>query len=698
MVLSPNLGCPRLLAQAHLEQGKPLALLIASDEWPDGCPQAKLFEDGFTLRAVGSKAPGGVLKLRPAGAPKELTDWDCLGEFTDAEDTQWRLSRELHYGVLGAHTRYWRLELLLEAPAELPKLTAGRRLMLFDLIWSAPGGAVARINHHSVQVMARENGPLRFLHVTDLHLARRNDEILAEVLKEKCGRPADEIKASYINFNDHFRRLIRRANELADGGELDFLVITGDLVDFAFHGWRDRPCPAQNNWKVFVNMLTGQENRPGSEPLKVAVFTSLGNHDWRLHPYNPNTTESTRSSFGLRKDELAHFRYKGFKSSELRKEDPRHRKADRLEAEMFGRMNTKGPQEWLGLFLVRASPGAMSALASRVGAALLILGPLIEASAAASVRKDLPALTGLFVASLAFYLRKLVRKGLDFLIDNPLHADATALGDYFKHVNPYFDYAFRWGPHWFILMDTGADVFTGQLLDGKETRDLRKLTLEDNILGGSPDSRAFEADRRYCDWTQIVWLEKVLASSANTAGRRIVFLHAPPINTVKSNEYVATRLAERSRKEPKWIPMEECNLTFGTINHYLSQFFYLCLGCRESELANCPRDGTGKIDLVLCGHAHRNIEFRLGLGDGNQIRMYTDDYGRMLQAAQAQAARQGETAEDAVQNWWEQHRPVIAQTAACGPKGAEDPQPPYYRSVTIGVSGQIVEFVVKNLG
>ena len=688
LVLSPNLGCPRLIPLADLAAGQPISVLIASSEWKDCAPQQSVFQDRFLLQPAncppGSRPPR--LELRPAAAPRQLVEWDSLRPFRDADDTWWVLSRELQYGVLGAESRFWRLDLVLEDPKELTALFRGQRLLLFDLLWTSSDGRTTKTNSHCVQVMARRDGPLRFLHVTDLHVAHRNDQILAEVLKQDSLRLASEIEDSFVNFNENFRKLVGYANTLAEQGELDFVVITGDLVDFAHPGWRDEACTVQNNWKTFVYILAGEDDRGEGGGLAVAAFTSLGNHDWRLHPYPPSV-RSVAKAFGLKPEELRHVPYRGFDSAKLRPDDPRRVQAEKLYAGLL-RLNLSGLWDRAKAVGARVSLTKYFTLAST---ALLSVGSFLGTTLAGwGVAGQTAAVGAVGTGALlgSFVLRRWLRKFADFVVDNLLHANATALAYYLKYINPYFDYAFRYGSHWFIAMDTGADVFTGKLLDGKTWGDLRRMSVEDNFLGGSPDSRAFESDGRCYDWSQIVWLENVLAaaSQASPGGRRIVFLHAPPINTIESNKKVARDLAESKRQgdslQPKWIPEWECNLTFGTVNHYLSQFFYLCLGSREGHVGDEPAGALGKVDLVLSGHAHRNIEFRIepGTGGNDKFHIFADGYSEELRQAGAAAA------------WWAQHRPVLVQTAACGPRGKEDRHPPYFRRVTIGATGEIEEF------
>ena len=310
--------------------------------------------------------------------------------------------------------------------------------------------------------------------------------------------------------------------------------------------------------------------------------------------------------------------------------------------------------------------------------------------------------------------KRFSRWAANLLVDNPLHAEVSALHYYFTHINPYLDYAFSYGQTHFIMMDSGSDVFIGNLLDGKEVRDLKRASFTDNFIGASPDSRAFDSERTHNNWSQIVWLEKVLdATSIGDRDTVFVSLHAPPLNAPNQlyrelgwwerlvyqfnrrfrgrfriypriESWAETRESHPLRKtQHPWIAKEEIDLSFGTVNHYLSQFFYLCLGLRESEHRRGPSVGTHtKVSMVLAGHAHRNIEFSIGLDydthkHENQVRVFSDVYSQP-------PTHLG-------QEW--KSRPLVVQTAACGPTGRNDTGPPYYRRIEVSNS-QIQDFRV----
>ncbi|MDD5435861.1 MAG: metallophosphoesterase, partial [Nitrospira sp.] len=527
-----------------------------------------------------------------------------------------------------------------------------------------------------------------FIHITDLHVAKRNDEILDEVLKVRCRRDREEIKGSYINFNDNLRKFIGKANEMADNGGLDFVVVTGDLVDFAFLGWEDEVNPDENNWKTFINIITGsgKESGRGNPGLKVALFTSTGNHDWRMHPYNP----LMNNTYGLEKEELEHYNYKSFDSTEYPK-DERARLSEEITNKAFNKINLDAFSDNSYLKFVKYLFGNVPYMLP------FLIGGFGTVATITSWYKQLspwivlPLLLLTFISSIGihvikWYLKNKTRRVVDLLIDNPLHAEALALHYYLRYINPYFDYAFQYGRHCFIVMDTGSDVFNGELMDKKTVKNIKRMSLEDNVFGGSPDSRGFDSEQAYYNWSQIVWLEKVLeAIESDNGGRTFAFLHSPPINPTDNGKFNEGQLRESNRTEmTKWIPKEECNLTMGTVNHYLSQFFYLCLGYRESELVNQNIERKLKqVDMVFSGHAHRNIEFRIEKDMDNKIRIYYDMYSRIFNP-------------DDPFEWWGKYSPVIVQTASCGVPGRLDKKPPYYRKVALNLDNMIMDFQVRS--
>ena len=701
-LLGPNLGSPWMASVA--EQGPRPGfelLILAGRDLGDEVEPDILFDELFVTPSASWLAVSGRSQeskrtaLRPRGPARALHDIDSLGGPRCERDFRRLLPRVTRELLVGPGGRAYSLE--VEPIADLWGDGAG--WILFDLFWARGGSR--RKNAHALCLLPSFSEPFGFVHLTDLHLARRNDEMLHQVLRDAHGRSPEEITSSYRNFNDHLRRALAGINEKAALGEVSFVVITGDLVDFAHYGWDDEPRFDGVNWRTFLEILTGDgpERDRGNPGLAVPCFTSLGNHDWRLHPYSP-AMGSYASTFGLTKEEAKSVFYQGFSLDDLGPEaEGRERISDAMQLRLLGKTRRQKLARMATTNIYKATMWALQGLGGLVAAYLGLVGGW-------SLREVLPVF-GINVLGGAAHLvaRFVANQVSDWLVDNPLHAAPAALASYFAWVSPYLEQVFFFGPHRFVLSDTGPDLFVGQILEAKEWNRFKKMTLEDNILGGSPDSRAFLADHSVEDWSQLDWISQALSLPTNPdRGRTFVFLHAPPVNTNLGNRQLADFRESVRRKQglSPWVNREEVNLTYGAVAQYLSQFLYLCLGTSEAEArhrtvpSSPSEDGTDAqgrrtrrpVDLVLCGHAHRNVEFRLGLEGRDSIRIFTDRYSEELEEIEDASARA---------DWWNSHRPVVAQTAAAGPAGSQDPDPPYLRIVRLDQQGLVESFSVLSL-
>ena len=725
LILSPNLGCPRIV---ELRGDRiSVALIIAGKYGDRTMPTKAVFQDLFKL-IPSYRGEGREIDLVVSEDPVEIADWNQLSDLSNTEDTQALINSELHYKVLGKGTQYWKVNTSLESDT-VDGLLREREVngekqklpTLYDLVMAGESGKYRHTNYHAVQFVEEMKGDdCNFLHLTDAHVAKRNDEMLDEVVKVKNKRSEEVIRGKFINFNDNFRKSIRIANEMADKGELDFVLFTGDLVDQAFHGWKDEGNDDENNFKEFIDIVTGRGREVSSwknEGLKVALFTSTGNHDWRLHPYDPGLGRA--ATFGLKQDEVERYLYKSFDASEY-PEDGRAQLAQELSADALTRLNLDSfnrRDRWamkLGKLAGRVHSSNLVASLARFipGAGIIGLFThsyvdqdtlLAQFTTPENWEHYIPPIAVAISFGIRRISKSLSSRVANLLVDNPLHAEAKALHYYFTHINPYLDYAFSYGNNHFILMDSGSDAFVGDVLDGKERRRLKRLSMSDNFIGGSPDSRAFDSEQLYCNWSQIVWLEKVLQAQGIQENDRVfIGLHAPPINVpnvlyenlpwwqkfyskfqkwVRRQSLIYDRItsweeiweSHPDRKiKNEWIAKRELDLTYGTINHYVSQFFYLCLGLTEAQNRNQRSQARKKVTMVLAGHAHRNIEFSIDLHwnnqkEENEIRIFSDAYSN--------------PSPDLNDNW--KNRPLMIQTAGCGPTGAVDKQPPYYRKIEI---------------
>ena len=134
---------------------------------------------------------------------------------------------------------------------------------------------------HPVFVRKSASPRLNLGHMTDLHVDVRTD-----VYQHNLARKNRLGTLSFNNWNDSVLQVYAAAKK----DDTHAVLLTGDLIDYgrghlglrapnslgdneAYH--RDR------NWFLFYDILVA-DNR-----YTVPLYTSLGNHDWRINPYPP---------------------------------------------------------------------------------------------------------------------------------------------------------------------------------------------------------------------------------------------------------------------------------------------------------------------------------------------------------------------------------------------------------------------------
>lgn len=641
LVLSPNLGCPQIISLLKHEH---ISIIVASEDEQFGAwSLVPSFSNQFNSLDHIPLIQGDILEIPRHSDPVMLS----------VNDTEVILSRDLLSEVLGNDLRIFKVTLSLagyDPSRVLRKVKNNFRPTLYDLSLE---GSATQSRPHAVCLTESKDKDLRFIHLTDLHLARRND-IIEEEISSACG-PVN----GFNNFNDRMRVFIEEANKIADKGELDLVLIGGDLVDFVNHGVSDNAIEDDNNWQVFVDIATGGgcEHKKGKNNygLRVPIFTSTGNHDWRLHPYDP--TDVT-GAFGIDRSQANNFDSEYYDTVEMLEAKKRgvYEKIVKEGSPILKENLLHGGVKWL--------LGILETWQAKT------LVPIISAIISYFFKEVViwPMVIFLIAAVLHHIINYLLYKWLRYMIGHaviPIEAGVQALHYYFLHINPYFNYAFSYGSNYFIVMDTGPDCFIGQYFWDGGNKKMARMTINDNILGGSPDSMAFYPANEYYSYGQITWLEnllKAIGSEGKDNKRIFICLHAPPIN-LKSVPEIPAGQDELLLREG------EIDIRYGTINHFLSQFFHLCLGEKEND----PDYSGPKVDIVFSGHAHQKIEFRIDKGPLIYIGKYSDN------------------ALNPILNF-NNNRPFVVQTAACGPLNTGYPNPPYFRTVHVDKSGVIQSF------
>lgn len=698
-LVGPNLGCPEILSpEAINEDGFRIILAVPSSDHLELASSEIVARPSF--RGEGQEF---LLALNSA---RKLEDELLPTRFEDVSETRLLISTTLRTKILPGCV-FW--ELRAKPKVKIHKTHHCRnvrgvfRSTLYDLALSVRGVTVSSVRH-AVCLRIAEDDAVKFVHLTDLHLAARNDLWEAEVKAVIEGSHVTPGEQQFRNFNGCFREFIGWANEAANEGQLDFIWALGDLVDFCRTGLFDRT-PGDNNWSTFIEMVVGsaaedQRDNPG---LRLPLFTTTGNHDWRTYPYSP---VFRLDIFGITKKcaEELDFWYRNT-SEEIGK------KLEEVNQDLMRKGSPLLARSWWGAIAsmgLRGVSVGLQRLGQRTKAIFVsywrqMLWTIFGVGGAGAVAKlgivqgwndalkgihlhywdALAVICALLVflfASLAlppiFYER--LRTTLDGLI--AIEAEVSALSHYFLDINPYFNYAFQLGNCYFVVLDTGPDCLTAQSFWDQGGKKVKRISIKDNILGGSPDTMGFYPANEFYPYSQIAWLENVLNCIERDSGSHRIFagLHAPPANlSAKQRDRAEGQLALNLPSVTMKRGEDGYDIRYGTVNHYLSQFFFLCLGFREN--ARSTVSGP-RIDAVFAGHAHWNMEFELRKPQSGRCDWSPELlYGNFSEKVEADSY-------SSPTKWG----PLLLQTAACGPQGAVATEvPPNFRYVVVGNDGRI---------
>lgn len=527
---------------------------------------------------------------------------------------------------------------------------------LYSLDLREPGGKTYTLAPHAFYAK-RSWEDFGFIHATDIHVSRRLDGFRS-ILKQK-GRTTSA--AAFINWNDSFRDLIRYANKLHAEGKIDFIVATGDLVDYQFEDGDDRD--GGGNFLFFEQLVRGQVRYPDKtvsnhEPLRVPIFTTLGNHDYREASY--------KLYFDIDVTAWPDPRFSHYAPFNLTKDD-----------------------------------------------AVAIQGGKLDMSQDRAKRMIVPV--------------------------TPRY--------YLKHLNDTSDYVLNLGKHRLVMINTGPDV---GVIDGKLDAILQELGFgsadENAFASGSPNSSGVSG-------TGLGLMQRALRE-AGSNGLVFVGMHAPPFNMASSKYPPFMRETERPTVDWKqtlsflqivagsvlnalkpgpggsWLPptleekkqraeaqLRDWPLT-GTLCFKKGNVSLggkgIARGLVEDFVKAVTGQGTPRsADLVLFGHIHRHVDYRLTKnGTESGVRFHLDFYtenpdayyptyldgvtgpvhlqvrpGAPLNNWQPAEVRDNRTGAvwklwkslsirpyaDPLSNstnpgaWWKKHRPLFLQTSALGP-------------------------------
>jgi hypothetical protein len=468
-----------------------------------------------------------------------------------------------------------------------------------------------------------------FAHATDLHVSGRNDGFGGRL--EQLGH--HKAAASYSNFAENFRDFVDYANYLHDRGALDVVICTGDLVDYV-HEAGDVQGQG-GNFRRFEDIALGRE--PGRDPLRLPMFTTFGNHDYRMNPYKlrfildlPNAD----SDIGI----YGQYRI------------PQDRQSEQYEPH-----NLTKPE-----------------------ATELEGNPSLKPGVA------------------------------DKMLDIDVSDQLGSYDYYDQHIAHDTSYTIELGPHRLVMVDSGFDLGVPHADLGWAIHHLVDGTFDESqmIDAGSPNNVGFT--RKH-----LTSISQAL-TEAGSEGLVIVGVHAPPLNPRANQAPHYLRETEhataipgllKSWDGPGWDTAGKPYFKHGVLDHLLMNGIAEQLA--DEFLGICAGDATHRpVDLVLCGHAHWRVEFRIERASTGELRYFTDfytenpqrDYDSMYGAdalaemvevevkrgatlpAVAQPPADGKgprhvvippysrplNESDDPLGWWREHRPLVVQTSALG--------------------------------
>lgn len=533
---------------------------------------------------------------------------------------------------------------------------------LYNLSLRLPGGEMQPLAPHALYAR-RSWENFSFIHATDLHISSRVDHFKPRLRELGFAEGAE----ACVNPNDSLRDMIRYANSLHRAGALDLIVITGDLTDYMYEAGDSRE--GGGNFTFFERIILGLSPSPEgvtNPELRVPIFTVLGNHDYRPNPYH------LLSDLDL--GDTGNFDY-------------------------F--------PDWLW------SPARTRNIAAYGSF------NLIEEEAKALQGGKNPCLN--------------MKEANDVV-----SVDPDKLVYYHQRINDAQSYVVELGPHRIVMLDSlweegiikrSLESFL-RVVSGQINEDSQ------NWLAQHPNLVGF-------DKGDITLLRQTLEGE-DTGGIVVVGVHGPPINP-SGDEYAHYfRETEHPAADPEevlgylrrrdglafrhrgilplppdvsdvyrsWSRTDTPYFKSGSVGELLD--YGISKGHTDEFLRLCTGEGRARpVDLVLCGHIHRNVEYRVALDPDGELLYHTDFYsenppayyssvcnidrgshtgglrkgdrihievkeGALLGALPAPMA-QGHgrlevppyatplSSAGDLPTWWREHRPLIMQTAALGP-------------------------------
>lgn len=272
----------------HLEYGGPLV----------GNPQVSPLEDLLISKCYNAIIPTTVWSKIDVSFPALLNEICTNRLFLESIKTKSRIAATLTILRVDPpapdHPNTVKVKLSLSA-----KTLANRSL--YNISVNGGNSTLGIIGLHCIYAKNQWES-FGVIHATDLHLSITNDRMYNTLIANHGNGKSytDTANKEYVNFNDNFRDLIRYANKLYNAGDIDMIMLTGDLIDFQYETFYDAAKRPYGNFLFLQHLIEGKNKSPKqgvlSEELLVPTLMCLGNHDYRRLSYLLNCATEIRTS------------------------------------------------------------------------------------------------------------------------------------------------------------------------------------------------------------------------------------------------------------------------------------------------------------------------------------------------------------------------------------------------------------------
>ena len=328
IIVSPNLGFPCFLKYSNTAKNPEYSfnlLLISRENETRKTLKSSLEEAISIIPLKGLKFSNNYEKVSDKniairGTPiilkiNDIENIDILpiNRVAYLEDESYLNPQDylLKFNTFGNLKAFFKVSVSFIVNSEISEFLKDQNFIMFDIIQNI-SEELTRANYHSLVLTKQDWKNFTFIQATDLHLAKRNDLILEKLKKDITKRirakfrdfidklrkkEITPLENRLINPNNQFRKLIKIINKKVQENQIDFLVLTGDIIDFCLISSIEKFEDMLNfnfsntNWKIFRDIILNkvEYHKPGmilGEELLCPIFTIPGNHDFRLGHYD----------------------------------------------------------------------------------------------------------------------------------------------------------------------------------------------------------------------------------------------------------------------------------------------------------------------------------------------------------------------------------------------------------------------------